>query len=268
MFKNFSSFPSRICNLPDPVKDTDNSGGGGDPAPDLGGFTEAQIKAMGAMVNTVVSSHLKRQPSLADQLKEVKWQDLLAPVVKELIPTPDPKPDKKPEETEYQKQLANLQAQFQAEQKARLDADNRAKASEIARRNDAGKLKLRSALTGKVQDEALDHVINHLTVVNNRMIVDEDGTTKIRVKRPEFASYGPLVDVDVPVEEGIKQLLAEPEMKIFIPAPRGSGGSNPGPGVKNHGSSSFTGEATTDEEKVRRALIRADELKAKFNLDG
>lgn len=263
MFRNFNSFPFRICNIPDPVPDDENN-----PKPDpTGGFTEAQLKAMGAMVNQVVSSHLKRQPTLADQLKEVKWQDLLAPVVKELVPVPDPKEPKKPEVSEYEKQLAKIAADLQTEQRARIEAENRAKASDAARRTDAGKLRLRSALTGHVQDAALDHVINHLTVVGNRMVVDEDGVARLRVKRSPHPGLLP-EEMEVPVEDAIKDILAEPDMKIFIPAPRGSGNSNPGPGGKNSSSANFVGEASTDEEKVRRAMIRADELKQKFGLQG
>lgn len=263
MFKNFSSFPFRICNIPDPVPDTDNN-----PDKDsTGGFTDAQLKAMGAMVNQVVSSHLKRQPTLADQLKEVKWQDLLAPVVKELVPVPEPKEPKKPEVSEYEKQLAKLTNDFQASERARIEADNRAKASEAARRTDAGKLRLRSVLTGQVNDGALDHVINHLTLVTNRMVVDEDGNAKLRVKRPSFPGAPP-EEMEVPIEDGIKDILSESDMKIFLPAPKGSGGSNPGPGGKGFSSVNFTGEAKTDEERVTRALAKAEALKAKFNLAG
>ncbi len=259
--KNFGCYSPSVCRNTD--TDTDNTGGGGSSKDDAnGGFTEAQLKAMGNMVNMVVTSHLKRQPTLADQLKEVKWSDLLAPVVKELVPTKEEKTTgTKPELSEYEKQLAKLTNDFQAEQRARVEADNRAKASEAARRTDAGKLKLRSALTGKVNDGAIDHVVNHLTLVTNRMIVDDDGNAKLKVKRPSFVGAPP-EDMEVSIEDGIKDILNESDMKIFLPAPAGSGGKNPGPGNKNHSSASFVGEAKTDAEKVHRALVRENEAKA------
>jgi hypothetical protein len=263
MLRNFGCYPVSICRAPEP--DPENKGGGGG-APENGGFTEEQLKVFSNVANQVMTAHLKRQPALADQLKDFKWEDVLAPVIQKLAPTPEPKPEpgtKKPELNEYEKQLAKLTNDFQTESKARLDAENRAKASEIARRNDAGRLKLRNALTGHVNDGALEHVINHLTLVSNRLVVDEDGSTKLKVKRPEFPGAPP-IEMEVGVDDAIKDILSEADMKIFIPAPKNAGGSNPGPGSKGYKSSQFTGEATSDQEKALRAQVRAEEMAAKY----
>ncbi len=252
-----------------PDADTDSGAGGG--SGDTAGFSEAQLKYLGGVFNQVVTSHLKRQPTVADQLKDFKWEDVLAPMVQKLVPVPEPKPEpgsgKKADLSEYERQLAKLTTDFQNSEKARIDAENKARNSEQARRNDAGKLKLRSALTGHITDGALDHVINHLTLVSNRLVVDEDGNTRIRVKRPEFPGAPP-IDMEVPIEDSIKDILSESDMKIFIPAPKGSGGSNPGPGGKGgtH-SSQFTGEAKTDAEKVNRALTREREIKQRLGIE-
>lgn len=257
--KNFGCYSPSICFAPEiPPEDK--------PAdPPAGGFTEDQQKAMVALMNQVVTSQLKRQPSFADQLKEVKWGEMLAPVLKDLVPATETKPaDKnKPEISEYEKQLAKLTNDLQNESKFRIEAENKAKASESARRNDAGKLKLRSALTSHVTDGALDHVINHLTVVTNRMVVDDDGNAKLRVRRPELPGMPP-IDMEVSIEDGIKDILSEPDMKIFIPAPAGKGGANPGPGSKGVHSSQFTGEAKTDAEKIYRAQVKEAEIAAKY----
>lgn len=248
------------------VPPEEKGGGGSD---DTGGLTEAQVKYLGGMVNQIVTSHLKRQPTIADQLKDFKWDEVLTPVVQKLVPSPNPgsedKGGKKPELDEYQKQLAKLAEDVKNSEKSRIDAENRAKASETARRVDAGKLKLRSALTGHVNDGALDHVINHLTVVSNRLVVDDDGNAKLRVKRPEFPGMPPM-DIEVSVDDAIKDILSESDMKIFLPAPGGKGGSNPGPGGKTVHSSQFSGVATTDAEKIFRAQTRENELKAKYGI--
>lgn len=260
--RNFGCYRSPICLSPDP--DPENKPGGG--GNENGGFSEDQLKAIGGMVNQVVTSHLKRQPTLADQLKEVKWSELLEPVVKGLVPQQQEtktEPGKKPELSEYEKQLAKLTSDFQNAEKARVDAENRAKAAETARKVDAGKLKLRSALTGQVNDGALDHVINHLTVVTNRLIVDEDGNAKLKVKRPEFPGSPP-VEMEISIDDAVKDILSESDMKIFLPPPKGASGSNAGPGGKITSSSQFTGEAKTDEERTMRAMVRERELFAKY----
>lgn len=240
-------------------------GGAGEPKPEFGGFTEAQMKAIGAVVNSAVTAHKGRGPSFEEQLKAVNWAEMLTPVIKGIVPSTEPKaePGKKPELSDYEKQLMKLQEDVKNSEKARIEAENRAKSTELARRVDSAKLKLRSALTGNVVPGAEDHVVNHLTVVSNRLVVDENGDTRIKVKRPEFPGFPP-VDVEVSIEDGLKDILSESELKIFVQPPKGSGGGNPGPGGKGLTSASFQGEAKTDAEKAQRAMIKAQELTRKY----
>lgn len=250
---------------PDPVVD-DGKGGGNDDDKS-GGFTEAQMKVLGSTINAAITNHSKRLPQLADQLKEVNWKDLLAPVVKDMVPQPTPTDtQKKPELSDYERQLAKLNEDLKSEQKLRIEAETKRAASESARRIDSGRTSLRNALIGQVNDGALDHIVNHLTLVTNRLVVDEDGVAKIKVKKPEMPGFPP-VEMEVTVEDGIKDILSEPDMKIFLPAPRGSGGGNPGPGGKIS-SASFVGEAKTDAEKISRALVREKEILAKYGQRG
>ncbi len=247
--------------------DTDNPGGGGGDTP---AFTDAQLKALGGLLNQTVTSHLKRQPPLAEQLQSMNWAELLAPVVKGMIPEApsqeDPKSPRKPELSEYEKQIATISKELETFRKKAADAENMAKASEMARKIDAATLKLRSALTGKVQEHALDHAVNHLTLVGKRLVVDEDGTARIKVKKPLFAGYPP-EEQELPIEEAISDVLSESDMKIFLPAPRGNG-SNPGPagGKGALTSASFTGEPKSEAEKLMRAQILEQEFKAKLNI--
>ncbi len=257
-------FNTRIHGVPEPVVDTENK-----PAEknEYAGFTKEQVEFFGKMLNGAITGHMSRQPSLADQLKEVKWEDFLAPVVQKIVPAPtntetEPGTKKKPETSEYEKQLLKLQEDFNKAEKARVDAENRAKSAEMARKVDSGKSKLRSALSGHVNDGALDHVINHLTVISNRLVVDDDGNAKLKVKRPEYPGMPP-VEMEIPVDDAINDILSESDMKIFLPVPKGSNNGNPGPGKKVH-SSQFTGEAQSDEEKAMRALIREKEIAEKY----
>lgn len=258
-------FMNPMC-LRAPEPDPDNSGGGG--GVDNAGFTDAQLKVFGNMMNTVMSSHLKRLPSFEDQIKATNWQEILAPVIKASIPEPSTEEkgkSKTPELSEYEKQLAKMAADMEGFKKQAIDAENKAKASEAARRHDAGKMRLRSALTGQVNEHALDHVVNHLTLVSNRLVVDDDGSVRLKVTKPELPGFPP-TEQELPLETAIKDVLSESEMKIFLPAPKG-GGSNPGPGAKGGiTSASFTGEPKTDAEKLMRAAVFEKELRAKLGI--
>ncbi len=248
-----------------PDNDLENKGGGGND--ENGGFTEAQLKVLGGMLNNVVTSHMKRLPSFDEQVKSTNWAEILSPVIQAAIPKPDnddkSKGSKTPELSEYEKQIAKLSQDMEGFKRQAQEAQQRAQAAELARKVDAGKMKLRSALTGHVQDHALDHVVNHLTLVSNRLVVDEDGTPKLKVRKPDMPGFPP-TEKELPIEDAIKDVLSESDMKIFLPAPKG-GGTNPGPkGTGVTSSSQFVGEAKTDDEKVARAMIREKEILEKY----
>ena len=236
---------------------------------DNGGFTEAQLKVFGGMINAAITNHNKHNsgPSFEEQLNSINWAEKLGPVIQGLIPKPDDdagNKGKKPELSDYEKQLAKLTNDLEASNRRAAEAESKRIAAETARRNDAGRTRLRNALNGQVLDGALDHVVNHLTVVSNRLIVDEDGNVKLKVKRPELPGFPP-TEQEVNLEDGIKDILSESEMKIFIPATRNSGGdrSSNGSGAKVT-SASFKGEATTDAEKASRAIVREQEMASKY----
>ena len=257
---------NRSCILRAPEPDPENKGGGGgNNEPDLGGLTEAQIKAIASIANQAITSHMKRQPALADQLKDFKWDEVLGPIVTKMVPVPAPEGGKgaKGTESEFEAQIKKLAGDLEKQTRATQEAESKRAAAENARRVDAAKLNLRSALTGKVMDGALDHAINHLTLVQNRLNVDENGNATIKVKRPEYPGAPP-TEIEVGLNEAIKDILEEADMKVFIAPPKGQG-TSAGPKTGFGGRQiSFEGEAKSEEEKLARAAVREADLLAKY----
>jgi len=257
--------PSCILRAPEP--DTDNKGGGGGGGgADNAGLSKEALEVIGGIVNAAVTSHMKRLPGITEQLKDFKWDEVLGPIVTKLVPAPDSggKPAKgSADESEMAKQIQKLANELEASKKATAEETSKRTAVENARRHDAAKLNLRSALTGKVMDGALDHAINHLTLVQNRLNVDENGNATIKVKRPEYPGAPP-TEIEVGLNDAIKDILEEADMKVFIAPPKGQG-TSAGPKTGFGGRQiSFEGEAKSDEEKLARAAVREADLMAKF----
>lgn len=249
----------------------DPAGGDGDGGSPI--FSEDQLKAIGQVVNQATTAQLKRMlgPAIGDGLKGVNWGELLAPEFAKLTPAAPSGDDPakggkggKPGETDLDKRIQQLATELETEKKARGEADKLRLKAEQDRRVDAARMKLRSALADKVAPGAVEHAVDRLTLVQNRLTVDENGNPTVRVRRPEYKG-GPEVDTDLSIEDALPVLLAEEDMKIYLPAPKGGGNNNPGP--RGNGQLPvYATPAQTDEEKARRAFEKEQALAARFNL--
>jgi len=233
----------RVTPLFDKAGDEGSGGGGG--GGETPPFSDAQLAIIGQTVNAAVTSHLKRQPALADQLKAVDWKSMLGPVVSELVPKPDDggsggdsggKGGKaKGGDDAMARQLKELADKYEASEKRAAEAERLRTESETNRKLDAAKLKLRSGLADKLAPGMVDVAIDHLTVVQGRLKVDDQGNPTFRVKRSAYKG-GPEEDAEVSLDEALTTLIDEPGMKIFKAAPKPpTGGGPPGPRVPGSG---------------------------------
>lgn len=245
-----------------PEPDLENEGGDA-------GFSEAQVKLIGQIVNQATTAQLKRNlgPGIAEAVKAINWTEMIAPEIAKLAP---PAPDegkgkgKTPESTDLDRRIQQLAEDLEKEKKRAVDADTARQKAEHGRKVDAARTKLRNALADKVASGALDHAVDRLTLVQNRLNVDDDGNATFRVRRPEYKG-GQLVDIDLSIEEALPVLLAEEDMKIYMPAPSGNSQKNGGP--RNSGTlPTYATPAQTDLEKVQRALEKERALAARFNI--
>lgn len=261
-----------------PEGDPAGGGGSGEGGEPVKPFTDEQLTAIGQVVNAATTSQLKRMlgPSIAEGLKGMNWGELLTPEITKLVPPPsngsgggddDPAGGKggkgKSGNSELERRVQELASQLETEKKQRQAADEARQKAEQDRRVDAAKIKLRNALQDKVAPGALEHAVDRLTIVQNRLKVDENGNVTFRVKRAPYKG-APDEETDVSLEEAIPAVLAEEDMKIFVAAPKGnSDGRSPAP----RGSASFPNYATpaqTDEEKAKRAYEKEQALLSRY----
>lgn len=266
---------SAILRSPEPDPAGGGGGGGGNDNLPANPFSDEQQTALGQMVNQAITSHMKRglAPAIAEAMKATNWGEILAPEITKLIPKVEPGDDDpakpKPKgggQSDLERQIAKLAAELETEKLGRTEAEKRRMQAEQDRRQDAAKIKLRTALQDKVAPGALEHAVAYLTVVENRLKVDENGNATFRVRRAPYKG-APEEDVDVSLEEAIPVVLGEETMKVYLPPPKGSGGNNPGP--KGNGAiPQYTTPASTEDEKSRRVLEKTAALLARHNLPG
>lgn len=198
---------------PDPA-----GGGSGEPKPI---FSDEQLAAIGQTVNAAVTSHLKRQPTLADQLKAVDWKAMLAPVVTELVPKVEPDPDpkaKKPvADDATARQLKDLADKLEASEKRSIALEQARVDAEQQRAMDGAQHALRSALQPKVRGELLDLLVRDLTT-QKALKLGENNAPILGVKRAPYKG-APEQDEDLPLSEAIPIWLASEGAKVFLPAP-------------------------------------------------
>ncbi|HEY3497128.1 MAG TPA: hypothetical protein VGK73_20660 [Polyangiaceae bacterium] len=276
-------FGSRHQKLFDKAGDGGAGGGGNDPPK---AFTDEQQQAIGQIVNSAVTSQLKRSlgPGIAEALKGVNWAETLKldDVVKErldeLLPPDEADPDAGSgggkagggkAATRPDPQVAALTAQVSELKTALEQQATKAKAAEESARDEKAQAALRSALAPHVRADALDIAASHLFVAQKRIAFDENGTPLFTVKRAAFAG-GPEEDVQMPLADGVQHWIKSSEGKFFAPAPGGQPGGAPNGGVPRRmnlgsdGLPQYDKPATTDAEKVRRAQEQAQALAAKY----
>lgn len=217
-------------------KPPDEGGGGGSPKTP---FTDEQLAAIGQTVNAAVTSHLKRQPAFADQLKSVDWKATLGPVLSDLLPKPDEGGSGGGDKTKggkaddaVAKQLKELADKLEASEKRAVDLEKARSDAESQRAMDRAQADLRNALQPSVRPELLDVLVDHLAVSKGRLKVGESGPT-LTVKKAPYKG-APEQDEDLPLAEAVAILLASEEAKVFLPAPSGGvpprAGGAPKPG--------------------------------------
>lgn len=259
-------------------------GDGGGAAPGAGAsaekpMTRAEIQELiGATANSAVTSQLKRSlgPGIAEALKTVPWNEVLAPEFAKLKPPePEPKPGDQSLPSKPDPKLAALEGQFADLNKKYQAAESARQVAEQKARDDAAVHALTGALEAAgIKAGAKDFVAKSLFYAEKKISFDENGNALFTVRRPSFAG-GADEDVQLPLADGVKHWLGSPVGKEFMPAPGGGqspgaqrpGGAGPRAGSANLGRDglpTYDAPATTDAEKIHRANERAAALTAKY----
>lgn len=157
---------------------------------------------MNAAVNSAVTNHLKR-------FGEKQSKELQA-TIKEAIASmqaPKPEPEKSdskkadPEKNAWESKYKELSDKFEASERARQAAENKA-------RDDKAFADLRNELSKKVRPELLDLAAENLFYVKKRVSFDEDGNRLFTID-----------DKQMPFEDGVAQFLKSKEAAVFLPPP-------------------------------------------------
>lgn len=232
-------------------------------------FSAEQMDAIGKTVNAAITSHTKRQPSIADALKAMNWEETLSPVIAKLAPPPPPKVEHDPAAPpKPDPRLSALEAKYaELETKHAQERSGREKAEQKSR-DDSAFRTLTSALDGQVIKGAADSAAKILFYADKRITFDDQGNLLMTVRKAPYAG-APEEDLQLPLADGLKHWLGTEQGKIFVPAPVGDpkrGGGAPGRHVVTgrDGLPMYEGPATSDDEKVRRANERAAALASKY----
>lgn len=219
------------------------------------------------MVTGAVHANLKK--ALPKAFEDLKLNELVQKAVKDAVPPPapapeptsDPKPD--PRLAALEQKYADLDKQYQAEKKARTEAEQKA-------REDKAFQDLRSALTPHVRPEGLDAAAKLLFYADKRVTFDDDGRPVMTVRKAPYQG-GDEEDVQMPLADGVA-LWVKKDGALFAPPPeptgdkRGPGGPRRHLATGNDGMPRYDAPANTDEEKARRVLEREQALKVRLGL--
>lgn len=222
----------RITPLFNKAADDGSDGGGGDAPP----FTEAQLAVIGQTVNAAITSHNKRQRSLAEQVKEIDWGTMLKPHFDAYVAAlPDDggsgggddddaggkgkggKGRQSGTDPAVAKQLQDLASKLEASEKRTKDAEEARAAAETQRAMDRATGELRNLLQPKVRPELLDIVVRDMSA-QRTLKLGENGAATLTVKRAPYKG-APEQDDDLPLSEAVPLWLASDGAKVFLPAP-------------------------------------------------
>jgi hypothetical protein len=257
------------------------AGGGAGGAPAGGGaatFTEAQQGEIAKIVNSAVSSHLKRglAPAIGEALKSVNWAETLkldetldAKLAK-LKPEGGADPSGGNQPPKVDPQVAALTAKVQELTANIQKQQDEVKAANERARNEKAFADLKSALGGQVRPETLELAARDLFLAQKRIAFDEQGNPLFTVKKAPYAGATE-EDVPMPLTDGVAHWLKSEEAKVFLPAPNANqqprvGAPGPrAPQQRQVGAlPQYEQPATTDAEKIRRAEEQAQALAAKY----
>jgi hypothetical protein len=228
-------------------------------------FSEAQVAALGQVINAAITSHSKRQKPLAEELKTIDWKGFLSPVVQELTKPAGEQQQQAP--TKPAPEIAAMQAKIQELTTALQQQAEVAKQQTEAARNAKAMADLKTALAPHVRPEALEIAASHLFVAQKRVTFDENGNPLLTVRRAPFQGAAE-EDVPMPLADGIQHWARSSEGKFFSPPPSAAGATQNGQGPRRAGNANvgadglpqYSSPATTDAEKMRRAEERAAAL--------
>lgn len=221
--------------------------------------TPSYVRAdeIGNIVNSAVSSHLKR--SLASAIEAA-----LKPVVEglktQLAPPPAPSSEEEPGNSRKKQspELLAMAKKVEDMEKALADSAAKVAAAEKKSQEQRAYTELRGALEGKVRPELLDMVAQHLFTVEKRVDFDESGTPLFKATKVAYTGAEP-EEFRLPLRNGVEEFLKGEAAKPFLPAP--NSGSGAGPLQKRapvqSGGTDFSKPATTDAERIQRAAERA-----------
>jgi hypothetical protein len=238
-------------------------GAGGEPPKPLTAADVAQI------ANSAVTAQLKRSlgPALTEAIGGLKLDEKIAELVGKSAPKlpeggaggGEPKPD--PRLSALESKYADLDAKYQASEKARVAAETKS-------RDDSAFASLKDALKDHVRPEMLDVAARDLFLAQRRVSFDESGRPLLTVRKASFQG-GEEQDVQLTLQDGAAH-WAKTEGKLFAPAPQGGGQGARGQAPSRHVNTGRDGlpvydtPATTDAEKTRRAAERAEALTRKY----
>lgn len=272
----------RSFRLLEEKKDPAEGGTGGGAA--AATFTEAQQGEIAKIVNSAVSSHLKRglAPAIGEALKTVNWAETLK--LDEALDAKIAKLGEKPaggteqgggtQQPKVDPQVAALTAKVQELTANIQKQQDEVKAANERARNEKAFADLKSALGGQVRPETLDLASRDLFLAQKRITFDEQGNPLFTVKKAPYAGATE-EDVPMPLTDGVAHWLKSEEAKVFLPPPsagaQGGGRVPPGPRAQQQQRTGSAGAlptydkpATTDAEKIRRAEEQAAALIARL----
>jgi hypothetical protein len=244
-------------------------------------FSEAQVAALteliakttAPIINSAVTSHLKRQPNIAEEIKKALTKEAIAPIFEELLEnapddedagsgkggSPPNRPD--PAVEALKAKVAELTTTLtkQAEE---------TKSAQEAARNEKALGALKTALGSHVRPEALDIAASHLFVAQKRITFDEQGNPLFTVRRAQYPGAAE-EDVSMPLADGVHHWIKSSEGKFFAPAPGAAAGAPGAPAPRRiatggDGMPRYDQPATTDAEKSRRASEREAAIRQRY----
>jgi len=172
-------------------------------------------------------------------------------------PKPDDKPKEQSEETlKLQKQYDELNAKFEAERKARVE-------TELKARDERTYAELRQSLVdAKVRPELVDLLAKTWFHADKRVDFDSEGNPQLRLKVSPGKGL-PEEEQTFSISEGVKQFAKSKAAEPFLPAPGGAAGQGNGQRQEQQRQQidpRFKSAALSDDEADRRAAELLDKL--------
>lgn len=223
-------------------------------------------KALADLVNSAVSSHLKR----AEAKQTESFKSMLAEFAKTIQPPAPQTPtetDESPKKGKVSPELAAMQAKLDDMARVAKESQDKAAKAEAKQKQDRAQADLRNSLSGKVRPEVLDS-LTRMLFADGKIELDENGTPFFKTRRAPLPGM-PEEDQLLPLADGVEGYLKSNEAVGFLPAPGGGQSSPPRtasrfPNTPAPGPRKYDAPAKTDEEKVRRAYEQEIALKQRL----